>query len=288
MIADSQIPDDIARDSEIPTRLPPSTGSVTVTSLATDLVLPDSAIPDSIARDSEIPTIPDPIPGPKGDRGIQGLPGIRGLKGDKGDPGTTVVANSEESGTATLNRLTVGETVYNLPTGGDGGGTSVLALTDENGELTGLTIDGVDYDLPVRRIIQPTASLQERLENYLRTVDDYTVSDWNRPVLGSIRSGVGSDYKPVVSTRYAGSQIRGVTGGSVTRRSRAVVRVVLSRQSDSVFSEGTDIEQQESRIIQHLNRVHDAYPEIEGTLVDYDHNIGKGKYVALIITVLSS
>ncbi len=60
-LRDEDIPDGIARDSEIPsipTELPPTDGSVTARKLASDLVLPDSAIPAGIARDSELPTVP--------------------------------------------------------------------------------------------------------------------------------------------------------------------------------------------------------------------------------------
>ncbi len=58
VLPDSAIPAGIARDSEIPTELPPTDGSVTARKLASGLVLPDSAIPAGIARDSELPTVP--------------------------------------------------------------------------------------------------------------------------------------------------------------------------------------------------------------------------------------
>ena len=59
---------------------------------------------------------------------------------------TEVEANPTGDGTVTLNKLKVGETVYNVPQGG--GGTTVVAnptLAGTETELTGLSINGTKY-----------------------------------------------------------------------------------------------------------------------------------------------
>ena len=66
-----------------------------------------------------------------------------------------VKANPTESGTTTLTKLKVGNTVYNVPQGGGGGGTTVVAnptLTGSETNLSGLQVGNTKYGIKALKV----------------------------------------------------------------------------------------------------------------------------------------
>lgn len=99
----------------------------------------------------------------------------------KGGGGTTVVANPTAEGTDTLNKLQVGETVYNVPSGGGGGGDKLYRY---NFRITYYGIQnptrrafGLMFDIYSHKNVE--LDTYDKFLDFIRPTQSFVIFAWN-------------------------------------------------------------------------------------------------------------
>jgi len=141
--------------------------------------------------------------------------------------------------------------------------------------------------------------LKERIDSHFGAVDDFVLSSWSDPVLGSLRAREDAERLPVILTRYAGTLLFGAG-----RRHEVLLAAVVSVSDSSDWADGGGLEELQDRLIRELNQVPDCYPELLPAQAEYQFQLGRlatrptsrsgrsrptsNTYIALLIRCLSA